>query len=98
MTNKQYKAVKRTRLNEDSDGDGVPNKNDCRPFDRGRQDEDISVYKSDYDKAHPWMVAKGDIMASFKTKEEADKFKKEETREKESRAEQRRESYAMGEY
>ena len=38
MTNKQYKAVKRTRLNEDSDGDGVPNKNDCRPFDRNRQD------------------------------------------------------------
>ena len=41
----RYKQAKRIfpRLNPyaDSDGDGVPNKRDCRPFDAARQDDDI---------------------------------------------------------
>lgn len=43
-------------------------------------DEKIKIYKSDkvYEKKNPWIVIKGDIRASFKTKEEAEDFAKNE--------------------
>ena len=40
----------------------------------------IGIYKSklSYEQKHPWVVHKGDIRASFKTKPEAQKYAKNE--------------------
>ena len=38
----------------------------------------IYIYKSDreYNRKHPWIIQKGDIIASFKTKKEAENYRK----------------------
>ena len=39
--------------------------------------EKITIYKSNlvYEQKHPWIITKGDIKASFKTRKEAEKYR-----------------------